>query len=133
VIRALGRPAGAASLPLLPLVLFIGAVFTATTIVPASKAGRSTQAITANSLRSAACSGLVLNGIFTGSGTFTDNGQPHLVLGSSGVDTIRGGAGDDCILGGGGNDSLRGDGGTDVCIGGLGVDTFNVTCETQIQ
>jgi Ca2+-binding RTX toxin-like protein len=74
-----------------------------------------------------------LNGIVTGSGTFNDSNQPHLVLGSVVVDTIRGMPGNDCIVGGAGNDSLRGDGGTDVCIGGSGTDTFHSSCETQIQ
>ena len=132
MIRALRRPVRIASPPILALALVLGVALAATTAVPASKAGRSTQPITVNDLKPAACSALVLNGILTGSGTFTDNNQPHLVLGSSGVDTIRGGAGDDCILGGGGDDSLRGDGGTDVCIGGPGADTFT-TCDTQIQ
>jgi Ca2+-binding RTX toxin-like protein len=121
------------ALPLLPLAIIVGVVLTATTVVPASNAGHSAQSITANSLKPAACSATSLNGTLAGSGTFTDNAQPHLVLGSAGVDTIRGGAGGDCILGGGGNDSLRGDGAVDVCIGGPGTDTFHATCETRIQ
>lgn len=68
-----------------------------------------------------------------GSGSFTDDSQPHLVLGSPGIDAIRGAAGDDCILGGGGIDALRGDAGNDVCIGGPGVDVFFASCETRIQ
>jgi Ca2+-binding RTX toxin-like protein len=86
-----------------------------------------------STLKPSACSALGLNGVVTGSGTVNDSSQPHLVLGSAGVDTIRGQGGNDCILGGAGNDSLRGDGGTDVCIGGPGTDTFNASCETQIQ
>ena len=114
--------------------LLLGIAVTATSIVPISRAGStSSGAPTANQLKPPQCAALNLNGILVGSGTFTDNNQPHLVLGSSGVDTIRGGAGDDCILGGGGNDSLRGDGGVDVCIGGPGTDTFVNSCETQIQ
>ena len=120
-------------LPLVPLVVFLGVVFTASTVVPASRAGRDLQSIDANALKPAACAAIALNGIRTGSGTFNDNGQPHLVLGSAGTDTIRGQGGSDCILGGAGNDSLRGDGGIDVCIGGPGTDTFNASCETQIQ
>lgn len=125
------RGLGPAS-PLIP-VLVLGVALAATTSVPSSRAGRSSETITANRLKPAACSALNLNGILTGSGTFTDNSQPHLVLGSSGTDVIRGGAGDDCILGGGGNDFLRGDGNTDVCIGGPGTDVFFASCETQIQ
>jgi Ca2+-binding RTX toxin-like protein len=122
-----------ATLPLLPLMLFLGVVFTATTVVPASKAGRSTQSITVNMLKPSSCSALTLAGITTGSGTINDGAASNLVLGSSVVDTMRGNNGNDCILGGDGNDSLRGDAGTDVCIGGPGTDTFNATCETQIQ
>lgn len=120
-------------LPLVPLVLFLGVVLTASTVVPTSKAGRDTRAVTANALKPSACSALVLTGIRVGSGTFNDTAASNLVLGSSGVDTIRGMNGNDCILGGGGNDSLRGDGGTDVCVGGPGTDSFHASCETQIQ
>jgi Ca2+-binding RTX toxin-like protein len=114
-------------------VVFVGVVLTASTVVPASKAGRDLRSIDANGLKPSACAGIALNGVLTGSGTFNDNAQPHLVLGSTGADTIRGMNGNDCILGGGGNDSLRGDNGTDVCIGGPGMDTFHTSCETQIQ
>ena len=122
-----------AAVPMLPLALVVGVALTASTVVPASRAGRSTRAVMANDVKPSACSAISLNGIATGSGTFSDNGQPHLVLGSAGVDTIRGQGGDDCILGGAANDSLRGDSGTDVCIGGPGTDTFDSSCETQIQ
>jgi Ca2+-binding RTX toxin-like protein len=121
------------ALTVLPVALIVGVALTASTIVPTSKAGRSARSIAANDLKPSACAALALNGIESGSGTFNDSSQPHLVLGSAGVDTIRGQGGDDCILGGAANDSLRGDGGTDVCIGGPGTDTFNSSCETQIQ
>ena len=123
----------AALLPLLPLVLFLGVVLTASAVVPASNAGRSARSITANYLEPGACSALTLAGVTVGSGTVNDGAASNLVLGSAAVDTMRGNNGNDCILGGAGNDSLRGDAGTDVCIGGAGTDTFNSTCETQIQ
>ena len=129
----LSRPTRAAAFPLVPLVLFLGVVFTASTVVPTSKAGRDTDSITANKLKPSACSALTLAGITTGSGVINDGGGSNLVLGSAVVDTMRGNGGNDCILGGGGIDSLRGDGGTDVCIGGPGTDTFHPSCETQIQ
>jgi hypothetical protein len=132
-VTRLALPRRALLLPILPLVLGLGVVATASTTVPASKAGRRTQTITVNGVKPAACSGLTLAGITTGSGTFNDTGASNLVLGSAAADTIRGMGGDDCIVGGAGNDSLRGDGGTDVCIGGAGVDTFHPSCETQIQ
>jgi len=121
---------------LLVFALAVAAAFvvalTAANTVPATNAGRSTQAITPNDLKPAACAALNLTAKLAGSGTFSGGGASELILGSSGVDTIRGGAGDDCILGGGGDDSLRGDAGTDVCIGGPGTDTFFASCETQI-
>ena len=132
-MSVLSRSGRAVVLPLVPLVVFLGVVFAASTVVPASKAGRDTDSITANKLKPTACSALTLAGITTGSGTFSDTAASNLVLGSAVVDTIRGQGGNDCILGGGGNDSLRGDSGTDVCIGGAGTDTFDTTCETRIQ
>lgn len=127
------RSGRAAVLPLVPLVVFIGVVLTASTVVPASKAGRENQDIDANAVKPALCSAITLSGIRAGAGTFNDTGQPHLVLGSAGADSIRGLNGSDCILGGSGNDSLRGDRGTDVCLGGAGTDTFHSSCETRIQ
>jgi large repetitive protein len=120
-------------LPILPLVLGLGVVVTASNTVPASKAGRRLQTITVNTVKPSACSSLTLAGITTGSGTVNDGSGSNLVLGSALADAIRGNNGNDCIVGGAGNDSLRGDGGTDVCIGGAGTDTFNASCETQLQ
>ena len=120
------------ALPAILAMCCVSVALTAGMVVPSSNAGRELSAITVNGLKPAACSGITLNGIRTGSGTFSDTGQPHLVLGSAGADTIRGLPGNDCIVGGAGNDALRGDQGTDVCIGGPGTDTFT-TCEVQIQ
>jgi Ca2+-binding RTX toxin-like protein len=121
------------ALSILPLICLVGVVFTASTAVPASKAGRSTRTIGVNAVKPSACSGLTLAGVTTGSGVINDGGGGNLVLGSAGSDTMRGNGGGDCLVGGGGIDSLRGDGGTDVCIGGPGADTFHSSCETQIQ
>ena len=126
-------PGRALVLSILPVVLCLSVVVTASSVVPASKASRRTQSVTADDLKPAACSAITLAGIATGSGTINDTAASNLVLGSAGVDTMRGNNGNDCILGGAGNDSLRGDAGTDVCIGGGGTDTFNSSCETQIQ
>jgi RTX calcium-binding nonapeptide repeat (4 copies) len=122
-----------ATLSILPLLCVLSIALAASTAVPPSKAGRSTRTIGVNDVKPSACDGITLNGIFTGSGIVSDTGQPHLVLGSSGIDTMRGNDGNDCIIGGGGVDSLRGDNGTDVCIGGPGTDTFHSSCETRIQ
>jgi signal peptidase I len=123
----------AATLTILPLTCFLGVAFGASTIVPASNAGRELDSITVNELKPAACSAVTLGGIRTGTGVISDGGASNLVLGSAAVDTMRGNGGNDCLVGGGAIDSLRGDGGTDVCIGGPGLDTFHVSCETQIQ
>ncbi len=122
---------GLFALALVVTVVFAVAL-TAANTVPATSLGKTTLPITPNDLKPAACAGISVTAIVTGSGTFSGGNPSELILGSAGVDTIRGGAGNDCILGGGGNDSLRGDGGTDVCIGGPGTDTFFASCETQI-
>jgi len=112
------------------LLICVAVVATAANTVPASNLGSSSVAITANTLKPAACNGITLTNIVIGN---TGTAGADLLLGSAGVDNMDGLAGDDCILGGGGNDNLRGSQGTDVCIGGPGVDTFHPTCETQIQ
>ena len=122
VLRALGA--------LGLLLICIAVVATAANTVPASNVGSSSTAITANTLKPAACNGITLTNLVIGS---TGTAGNDLLLGSAGVDTMNGGNGNDCILGGGGIDAIAGGGGTDVCIGGPGVDTFNANCETQIQ
>ncbi len=112
------------------LLICVAVVATAANTVPASNLGSATQAITANTLKPAACNGITLTNLVIGN---TGTAGADLLLGSAGVDSMDGNGGDDCILGGGGNDNLRGSGGTDVCIGGPGVDTFHPSCETQIQ
>ena len=112
------------------LLICVAVVATAANTVPASNLGSSSTAITADTLKPAACNGITLTNIVIGN---TGTAGADLLLGSAGVDNMDGLAGDDCILGGGGNDNLRGSGGTDVCIGGPGVDTFHQTFETQIQ
>jgi Ca2+-binding RTX toxin-like protein len=112
------------------LLLCIAVVATAANTVPASNLGSASQAITANTLKPAACTGITLTNLVIGNNGTAGN---DLVLGSAGVDNMNGAGGNDCILGGGGNDSIAGGAGTDVCIGGPGTDTFNNNCETQIQ
>lgn len=112
------------------LLICVAVVATAANTVPASNLGSSSTAITADTLKPAACNGITLTNLVIGN---TGTAGADLLLGSAGVDNMDGLAGDDCILGGGGNDNLRGSQGTDVCIGGPGVDTFHPSCETQIQ
>lgn len=112
------------------LVACLAVVTTAANTVPGSTLGRTSQAITPDTLKPAACAGITLTTLVSGS---TGTAGNDLLLGTAGVDTMDGNGGNDCILGGGGNDSIRGSAGTDVCIGGPGTDTFHVSCETQIQ
>jgi Ca2+-binding RTX toxin-like protein len=112
------------------LLICIAVVATAANTVPASNVGSSSTAITANTLKPAACNGITLTNLVIGTNGTAGN---DLLLGSAGVDNMNGGNGNDCILGGGGIDAIAGGGGTDVCIGGPATDTFNANCETQIQ
>jgi Ca2+-binding RTX toxin-like protein len=116
------------------LVLCILAALAATNAVPATKAGSSltSRAPTANELKPAACAALNLVDWISGSGAVTaPSNVSTLVLGSAGVDTLKGKNGNDCLVGGDGADSLNGGQGNDVCIGGAGVNTF-LNCETQL-
>ena len=51
-----------------------------------------------------------------------NDGQPHLLFGGSGNDSIAGGSGDDIISGGDGDDLIYGGGGDDLIYGGGGDD-----------
>lgn len=116
------------------IALCLLAALTATNAVPATKAGRSltSRAPTANELKPAGCAGLNLADWISGSGTVTAPSNVNtLVLGSAGIDTLKGKNGNDCLVGGAGADSLNGGAGTDICIGGTGVNTFS-SCETQL-
>ena len=111
------------------LLICIAVVATAANTVPASNVGSSSTAITANTLKPAACNGITLTALVIGN---TGGAASELILGSAAANTMNGNGGNDCILGGGGNDNITGGAGTDVCIGGPGTDTFT-TCETGIQ
>jgi Ca2+-binding RTX toxin-like protein len=105
----------------------------ASNVVAASRAGGFALATGANQVKPLPeCSGIALQSVAVGSGSFNTSNSDELVLGSAGVDAIGARNGDDCIVGGSGNDSINGGVGNDVCIGGLGTDTFNA-CETTIQ
>ena len=113
--------------------LVLVSALAATNSVPMSRAERDVSAVTVDQKKpKPACNGITVTVLATGGG---DGGNgDDLVIGTAAADTnLRGKTGDDCIVGGGGNDMLRGDGGNDVCIGGPGTDTFDASCETQIQ
>ena len=109
--------------------LYVGTpAYTANNIVPATNAGQSSIAISADTLKPPECAGITLTNLVVGTiGTAAND----LILGTAAGDIMSGGAGNDCMLGGGGNDIMDGSTGTDVCIGGPGADTLN--CETNIQ
>jgi Ca2+-binding RTX toxin-like protein len=110
--------------------LSAGTAFSATNTVPGTRAWKSTPvAITADTLKPSACSGITLTTIVQG---VTGTSGNDLLLATSAADTISAGAGNDCILAGGGNDSINCGLGTDVALGGPGTDTFT-NCETQVQ
>jgi signal peptidase I len=89
--------------------------FTASTSVPASRAGASTYARQVAQLAPAGCGSLALTTIVQGSGTFSNNVSHALVLGSANRDTITDSGQGNCIVGGGGNDRVTGTA-TDICI-----------------
>ena len=111
------------------LLVCVAVVSTAANSVPASRLGSTSQAITANTLKPAACNGITLTALVIGN---TGGAANELILGSAAANTMNGNGGNDCILGGGGNDNITGGAGTDVCLGGPGTDTF-ATCETATQ
>ena len=106
---------------------------TAGNTVATTKAEDDSRTAAPNDLKPTECTAITLTAKRSGSGTINGASTAELITGSSGVDTISASGGDDCVLGGAGNDSLTGGAGVDVCIGGDGTDTFNSSCETQIQ
>ena len=110
--------------------------FAANIVVPTTYLTDQSSAVTADTLKPAACVSITLTAILycpTTGGACDGTDASELIIGSAAVDDIQSGKGDDCILGAGGDDSIRGEQGTDVCIGGPGTDTFHPSCETQTQ
>jgi len=119
------------------LILFsIFFAIAANNIVPVTYLTDQSSVMTANDLKPAACSAIIVTTIVYcpvagGNCDGTDNNE--LIIGSPANDNIQAGKGDDCILGGGGNDNIRGEQDIDVCIGGPGTDSFHPSCETETQ
>jgi Ca2+-binding RTX toxin-like protein len=112
----------------------LGKSLAAGATVSGGRVGLNTQGIGPNDLKPAACAGIVLTTLVTGSVTVLGTSGNDLVLAGSGLDTISGLGGDDCLLGGAGADTFDGGAGSnDVCIGGPGLDIFLLGCETQVQ
>lgn len=110
------------------IVVSIAAAFAAGITVQPSNIDAKSIAVTAEDLKPAACNGITLTQIISGSGTLTGSDGNDLIIGSSGDDIIDGLGGNDCILGGNGDDSLNGEEGTDICLSGPGSDNFT-SCE----
>ncbi len=110
------------------IVVSAATAFAAGITAPGSNVDRKSLAVTAEDLKPAACNGITLTQIISGSGTLTGSDGNDLIIGSSGDDIIDGLGGNDCILGGNGDDSLNGEEGTDICLSGPGSDNFT-SCE----
>lgn len=113
----------------------VASAFAANIIVPTTHRTDQTAAITANTLKPAACSGITLTAVVycpSAGGMCDATNASELIVGSPNLDTINGKGGSDCILGGGGDDDITGSQSRDVCIGGPGNDMFK-KCETSIQ
>jgi hypothetical protein len=97
-----------------------GQAFTASNTVPTTNIAQLTQAITPSQLEPAECisNGVTVTSIVAGSGTVTSTAAHQLVLGSSGVDTLKDASfGLDCLVGGAGADSFTGlKNGGDLCV-----------------
>lgn len=114
------------------IVVSVATAFAADIATPAVNVDVQSSSVDANDLKPAACSGLSLTTVVTGSVTILGTTGNDLILGSAGADAIDGQGGNDCILGGGGDDTIDGNTGTDVCIGGAGTDSL-LNCETGIE
>ena len=112
------------------IVVSAASAFAAGISIPASNVGLESVPVTVEDVKPAACAGLYLTNIVSGSGALTGTAGNDLIIGSAGADTIDGLGGDDCILAGSGDDLITGNDGIDICVGGPGTDTFT-TCETE--
>lgn len=101
--------------------------FTASTSVPASRAGASTFALQVSQLAPASCGSLTLTSLVMGSGTFSNSLSSALIIGSANRDVITDSGQGDCIVGGAGNDKVTGTA-TDICIIGPSNGTQYNTC-----
>ncbi|MBL8102585.1 MAG: hypothetical protein JNM02_08660 [Anaerolineales bacterium] len=104
----------------------------ATNTIPSTRIDSQNLMYNINHLKPAACAGISVTNLVSGSGMLTGSEGNDLIIGGSGVDEINGLGGNDCILGGGGDDLFTGGDGNDVCVGGAGTDLF-AGCEGEIQ
>jgi Ca2+-binding RTX toxin-like protein len=115
------------------LLVSVLSAFAAGLSVSRSNVGSQSIPVTADDLKPAACNGLYLTNIVSGSGSLTGTAFNDLLIGSAGVDTIDGLGGDDCIVAGNADDIVIGGDGNDACLGGPGTDMLDATCEMANQ
>jgi Ca2+-binding RTX toxin-like protein len=110
------------------LLLGMASVFSAlaaANTVPLSGKLDATVVLTAQEMQPQDCNALSLTTyLVSPGGTFNNNGASALIIGTAGVDMIKGGGGNDCIVGGAGADTLKGGTGADICFGDSST-TFN--------
>jgi hypothetical protein len=111
--------------------------FTATTTVPLSSAGTSTNARQLSELTPSQCAAIAATTLVIGTtATTAGTSGSDLTLGWPGTGTlnINGSGGNDCLVGGGGagtTNKFNGGPGTDVCIGAPAATNNFAGCETQ--
>lgn len=123
----------AASGAVVAVALLVPVALTAANDVASSRAGAHGESITIAEKKPNLCDSIAVTVLLEGSGSVVGGAEAELILGSGIADSIDGAGGDDCLVAGEGGDSLTGGAGTDVCIGGPGADSFDVSCETQVQ
>jgi hypothetical protein len=114
--RVIAARVGAGIIVLLVTVTLVTS-FTASTNVPTSRVGTSTQARLIMQLAPAGCSSLSLTVLVQGTGTFSNSQSHALVLGTAGSNTITDTGTGNCIVAGGGTDTTTGTT-TDICVTG---------------
>lgn len=111
----------------------IGVAITGGSVFSTTGAGRQQSPIGINDIKPPECAGITVTERVLGSGTLRGTAGNDLILGEDQADSLAGEAGDDCLAAGDGDDTLNGGRGFDVCVGGPGNDSFNNSCETQVQ
>jgi signal peptidase I len=125
------------ALVVLVVAVLLATSFTATSTVPLSYAGTSSQALSIAQLTPAACAGLTLTNLVVATGpTVTGTAGNDLIIGGSGTGTINyaGLDGTDCIVAGGTaatTNKIDGGKGIDVCIGPAAATNKFALCETM--
>ncbi len=102
----------------------------ASNFVPPSQAGATSQGVTANDLKPAACAALNLSVVVAGAGDNLATANQLLLAGPADT-AVVGGSGDDCIMASTSVATIDGGTGTNVCFGGS--TTVFTNCQTQVR